>query len=86
MKTIMTTFFIDITINLIISKIFLKQLNLTLVLTKIEKAINTTEKFLFRHVKDNDVRKFIMNVDGSKASLVGSIPTDMLKQTIDQFK
>ena len=82
----MTTFFIDITINLIISKIFLKHLNLTLVLTKIEKAINTTEKFLFRHVKDNDVRKFIMNADGSKASLVGSIPTDMLKQTIDQFK
>ena len=86
MKTIMTTFFIDITINLIISKIFLKHLNLTLVLTKIEKAINTTEKFLFRHVKDNDVRKFIMNVDGSKASLVGNIPTDMLKQTIDQCK
>ena len=58
---------------------FLKHLNLTLVLKKIEKAINTTEKFLFLHVKDNDVQKFIMNVDSSKASLVGNIPTDMLK-------
>ena len=74
------------TINLIISKIFLKHSNLTLALKQIEKAINTTEKFLFRHVKDNDVRKFIMNVDGSKASLVGNIPNDMLKQTTDRCK
>ena len=29
------------------------------------------------------MRKFIMNLDGSKATPVGDIPTDMLKQTID---
>ena len=29
------------------------------------------------------MRKFIMNLDGSKAAPVGDIPTDMLKQTID---
>ena len=29
------------------------------------------------------MRKFIMNIDGSKATAVGDIPTDMLKQTID---
>ena len=50
---------------------------------KIKKAINTTEKFSFRKVKDDEVRKFIMNIDGSKATAVGDIPTDMLKQTID---
>ena len=50
---------------------------------KIEKAINTTEKFSFCHVKDDEMRKFIMNLDGSKAIPVGDIPTDMLKQTID---
>ena len=27
------------------------------------------------------MRKFIMNLDGSKATAVGDIPTDMLKQT-----
>ena len=50
---------------------------------KTKNAINTTEKFPFHNVKDNEVRKFIMNLDGSKATHVGHIPTDMLKQTID---
>ena len=69
-------------VNLITWKIFLKHLNLTRVLKKIKKAINTTEKFSFRKVKDDEVRKFIMNIDGSKATAVGDIPTDMVKQTI----
>ena len=51
------------------------------VLEKIKKVINTTEKFSFRHVKDDEGRKFIMNLDSSKATPVGDIPTDMLKQT-----
>ena len=34
---------------------------------KIKKAIFTTEKFSFRNVKDDEVRKFIMNLDGSTA-------------------
>ena len=49
---------------------------------KIKKAINTTEKFSFRNVKNDEVRKFIMNLDGSKATSVGVITTDMLKETI----
>ena len=32
---------------------------------KIKKAVSTTEKFSFRHVKDDEVRKFIMNLNGS---------------------
>ena len=51
---------------------------------KIKRAINTTEKFsFFSFCQDDEVRKFIMNLDGSKAIPVGDIPTDMLKQTID---
>ena len=44
---------------------------------KIKKAI-ITEKFSFRHVKDDEVRKFIMALDGSKATSVGDIPIDMI--------
>ena len=50
---------------------------------KIKKAINTTEKFSFRNVKDDEGRKFIVNLDGSKATPVRDIPTDMLKLSID---
>ena len=49
---------------------------------KIKNPINTTEKLFFRNVKDDEVRKFIMNLGGSKATPVGDIPTDMLKQAI----
>ena len=40
-----------------------------------------TEKFSSRNVKDDEVRNFIMNLDGCKA--VRDIPTDVLKQTMD---
>ena len=50
---------------------------------KIKKAIKTTEKFSFHNVKDDEVQKIIMNLDGSKATPVGDITTDMLKQAID---
>ena len=53
------------------------------VIEKFKKAINTTEKIFFRNIKDYEVRKFIMNQDSSKATPVGEIPTDMLKQTND---
>ena len=49
----------------------------------IKKAINTTEKLSFRNVKDDEVRKFIVNLNGSKATPVRDIPTDMLKLSID---
>ena len=70
-------------VNLVISKIFLKHLNLTQALKKIKKAINTTKKLPFPHVAEDEKRKFIMILDGSKASPIGDIPSDMLKQTIN---
>ena len=50
---------------------------------KIKKAINSTKRFSLHNVKDDEMRKFVMNLDGSEATPVGDIPTDMLKQTID---
>ena len=50
---------------------------------KIKKTFNTTEKFSFRNVKDDEVRKLIMNPDGSQCTPAGDIPTDILKQIID---
>ena len=58
-------------------------INITQVLKKNKKTINTTEKFSFCDMEDDEVRKFIVNLEGSKATPVGHIPTDMLKQTID---
>ena len=43
---------------------------------KIKKAINTTEKFSSCNRKDDEVRKFVMNLDGSKATPVGDIPSN----------
>ena len=43
---------------------------------KIKKAINTTEKFSSCNRKDDEVRKFVMNPDGSKATPVGDIPSN----------
>ena len=94
LATILNNFFINIAkdlqlnirkvrVNLIIWRIFLKHLSLIQVLKKVKKATNTTGKFSFRRVIDDDERTFIMNLDGSKATPVGDIPIDMLKQTID---
>ena len=91
--TIMNKFFINITKNIELKKNSKGKLNNLedilnafeshLSIEKIKKAINTTEKFSFRNVKDDEVRKFIMNLGGSKATPVRDIPTDMLKQTMD---
>ena len=91
--TILNNSFINITKNVELKKNSKGKLNNLedilnafeshLSIEKIKKAINTTEKFSFRNVKDDEVRKFIMNLDGSKATPAGNIPTDMLKQTID---
>ena len=61
----------------------LKAYESRLSIEKIKKVIKTTEKFSFHNVKDDEVHKIIMNLDGSKATPVGDIPTDMLKQAID---
>ena len=93
LATIMNNFFINITKGLEMKKDskgklnnledILKAFGSHQSIEKIKKAINTTEDFSFRHVKDDEVRNFIMNLDGSKATPVGDIPIDMLKQTID---
>ena len=92
LATIMNNFFINITKDLELKKDKGKLNNLEDILTvfeshpsieKIKKAINTTEKFFFSHVKNDEVRKFIINLDCFKATPVGDIPIDMLKQTID---
>ena len=90
--TIMNNFFISITKDLELKKYsngklnnledILKVFESHPSIEKIKKAINTTEKFSFRSVKNDEVRKFIMNLDGSKATSVGVITTDMLKETI----
>ena len=50
---------------------------------KIKKTFNTTEKFSFRNVKNDELRKIITNLDGSQCTPAGDIPTDTLKQTTD---
>ena len=93
LATIMNNFFINITKDLELKKdsrhklnnpedIFLKHFKFHPSIEKIKKAINTSKKYSFRHVKD-DVPKFIMNLDVSKVTPVGDILTDMLKQIID---
>ena len=90
----MNNFFINITKNVELKKNSKGKLNNLedilnafeshLSIEKIKKAINTTEKFSFRNVEDDEMRQSIMNLDGSKAPPpVGDIPTDKLKQTID---
>ena len=93
LATIMNNFFINITKDVELKKdsrhklnnledIFLKHFEFHPCIKKIKKAINTSKKYSFRHVKD-EVLKFIMNLDVSKATPVGDILTDMLKKIID---
>ena len=95
LATIMNNFFINITKDVELKKDSKSKLNnLEDILEafeshpsieKIKKAINTTQKFSFCNRKDDEVRKFIMNLEGSKATPVGDIPSDTLKQTIDIY-
>ena len=70
LATIKYSFFTNITKDLELKKDSKGKLN-NLILLK---------SFL---LKDYEVRKFIMNLDGPKPTLVGDIPTNMLKQTVD---
>ena len=79
LATIMNNFFINITKNLELKKDSKGKLNnLKYIIKafeshpsieKIKKAINTTEKLSFRNVNDDEVRKFIINLDGLKPPL-----------------
>ena len=94
LATIMNNFFINITKDLELKKgskgklnnlddIF-KAFESHSRIEKFKKAINTTEKFSFRHITEDKVPKFIMNLDSLVGDIpVGDIPPDMLKQTFD---
>ena len=93
LANIMNNFFINITKNIKLKKDSKGKLNNLgdihkafqshPSIEKIKKAINTTEKFFFRNVRDDELRTFIINLDDSKTTPVGDISTDMLKQTVD---
>ena len=50
---------------------------------KITKTYESDKKFSFQQVTEEHVRQVILSIDGSKATLVGDIPADMLKVTLD---
>ena len=50
---------------------------------KIRKTYESDKKFSFQQVTEEHVRQVILSIDGSKATLVGDIPADMLKVTLD---
>ena len=50
---------------------------------KIKKAFNVTDLFYFHEITEDEIRKEISKLDGSKTTPVGDIPAEMLKSTID---
>ena len=50
---------------------------------KIKKAFNVTDLFSFHKITEDEIRKEISKLDGSKATPVGDIPAEMLKSTTD---
>ena len=50
---------------------------------KIRKTYESDKKFSFQQVTEEHVRQVILSIDGSKATPVVDIPTDMLKVTLD---
>ena len=50
---------------------------------KIKKAFNVTDLFSYHEITEDEIRKEISNLDGSKATPVGDILAEMLKSTID---
>ena len=52
---------------------------------KIKKALNAADLFSFHEITQDEIRKKISKLDGSKASPVGDILAEMLKSTIDTY-
>ena len=50
---------------------------------KIKKAFNVTDIFSFHEITEDEIRKEISKLDGSKATPVGDIPAEMLKSATD---
>ena len=49
----------------------------------IKKGFNVTDLFSFHEITEDEIRKEISKLDGSKATPVGDIPAEMLKSTTD---
>ena len=50
---------------------------------KIKKAFNVTDLFSFHEITEDEIQKEISKLDGSKDTLVGDIPAEILKCTTD---
>ena len=50
---------------------------------KIKKAFHVTDFFSFHKITGDEIRKEISKLDGSKATLVGDIPAEMVKSATD---
>ena len=50
---------------------------------KMKKAFNVIDLFSFHGITEDEIRKEISKLDGSKATPVGDIPAEMLKSTAD---
>ena len=50
---------------------------------KIQEAFNTPDNFSFYAVSEDEVRREILRLDGTKSTTVGNIPVGILKSTID---
>ena len=50
---------------------------------KIKKEFNVTDLFCFHGITEDEIRKEISKLDGSKATPVDDIPAEMLKSTTD---
>ena len=95
--TVMNSFFVNITESLDLKKdddtlntINSKNINNILKEYKhhpsvnvINRAFMTNEKFSFKFVTEDLVRKKVMNLDGSKPTPIGDISVDVLKSTVD---
>ena len=47
-------------------------------------TVKNNEKFSFQPVLEYLIREIILNLDGSKATSVGDISSDILKSTVDE--
>ena len=47
-------------------------------------TVKNNEKFSFQPVPEYLIREIILNLDGSKATSVGDISSDILKSTVDE--
>ena len=50
---------------------------------QIKKAFNVTDLFPFHEITEDEIRKEISKLDGSKTTPVGDISAEMLQSTID---